>query len=212
MKPWHDDRIATNGKAVRDNFSCWFAGSKAVDRDGLPLTLFHGSTKSFDTFDRKKARGWAANNALGHFFTVHPHSAGDYAGGKPGTNVMPVHLQLRNPFVMHVYAWQDMQGSPQRWHWQRVLELRRELIAKGHDGVVDSIGVEFIAFKAHQIKSALGNTGLFLDKSNSLTDSKEGLELQLIQKAKRAANAASAKNLRTAIGMNSNRFNPGLFP
>ena len=163
------DRVAADGNFVADNFASWFGESKVVERDGTPLRLFHGTTKDFESFDKRKHRGWATNNMLGMFFTRHAGSASDYACKLSGANVRPVYLSLRNPYVQNVYEWQAMQGSS-LWSIERVRVWKRDLVKSGFDGVVDSVGVEFIAFRPEQIKSAIGNSGVFDPLSPSLCD------------------------------------------
>lgn len=185
VQPWEDDRIAPNGRSVAENFKAWFGQSKVVDHDGKPMRLFHGTAKDFDSFDRRRARGWAENNVLGHFLTRWSGSAGMYAGDDVlGANVLPVYLCLKNPYIQHVYEWQDMQSSSPRWPRHKIIEWQASLIAQGHDGIIDSIGVEFIAFKASQIKSAIGNSGLYLKSSSSLTDAADDWALKQSIKAK----------------------------
>lgn len=180
--PWLDDTLTVNGREVRENFAAWFKDSKVLDHDGAPLRLFHGTERDVDEFSRRHARGWAPNNYLGHFFTRHASSASSYSNETTGSNVMPVYLALRNPYVQHVYEWQAMQGGS--WSHQQIMAWKKSLLDKGHDGIVDSVGVEFIAFKPSQIKSAIGNTGLYLPNSGSVTDHKSGLDLIAARKAK----------------------------
>lgn len=185
-QPWDDERIAPNGRSIAENFQAWFGQSKVVDHEGKPLRLFHGTAKDFDSFDRRRARGWAENNVLGHFLTRWSGSAGMYAGDDvPGANVIPVYVCLSNPYIQDVYEWQDMQSTSPRWSRDKIMEWRASLIEQGYDGIIDSIGVEFIAFKASQIKSAIGNSGLFLKNSSSLTDSVDSMALEKALKAKK---------------------------
>lgn len=182
LTPWLDETLAANGRQVGENFRAWFKDSKVRDQDGDPLVLFHGTARDVDAFSRRHTRSWAANNCLGHFFTRHAGSASAYSGEEPGSNVMPVYLSLRNPYIQDVYEWQAMQGGS--WGWHQILDWKRGLLEKGHDGIIDSVNVEFIAFKASQVKSAIGNAGLYLSNSSSLTDHESALDLACAQRAK----------------------------
>ncbi|WP_454727728.1 MULTISPECIES: ADP-ribosyltransferase-containing protein [Cupriavidus] len=136
--------------ALRDadaDFDAWFAGSKAVDRDGQPLTLYHGTPQDFDTFDPKHAR------ENGFFFTVDPEHAEMYAGPKGA--LMPVHLAIRNP--MRVEGWQ----LPPRASKTLIKQMIADAKEAGHDGVIverfrDHVwgtSDTYIAFEPTQIKS-----------------------------------------------------------
>ena len=50
------DRIAQSAEALR-NFYKWFGDSKAVDEQGRPLVVYHGTYAEFDTFDKEKIGG-----------------------------------------------------------------------------------------------------------------------------------------------------------
>lgn len=153
-----------------DNFRKWFGESKVVDSDGLPLRVFHGTCtrRNFARFSPKMARGWAANNALGHFFTRSPENASAYSELRAGSRVVPVFLSIQNPYIQHVYEWQAQQGGS--WSAEEVDAFKVDLLAKGHDGIIDSAGMEFIAFHATAIKSALGNAGAYDPRDPDITD------------------------------------------
>ena len=81
-------RIAPDGNLVRDNFSRWFGKSKAVDDNGTPLRLFHGTACDFDAFQH-------ADHGL--FFTQQADAASAYAMGSAegdDARVLPVYLRL----------------------------------------------------------------------------------------------------------------------
>lgn len=94
-------------------FKQWFKGSKAVDANGKPLTVYHGTGHDFKEFGRK-------NRSIGdpvldnaYFFTTNPTSASGFAftGGK-SPRVIPAHLSLKNPLIvdMRGLTWQDAVG------------------------------------------------------------------------------------------------------
>lgn len=63
------------------SFREWFAGSKAVDSQGRPLRVYHGTNQAFDRFTHARkgnsTRATAAKD--GFFFTDNPDVAGEYA-------------------------------------------------------------------------------------------------------------------------------------
>lgn len=85
---------------------------------------------------------------------------------KRGQNIMPVHLAMKNPYIVDVNGggFEDLEGG-----------LTKHILAakfKGHDGIViknldDAAGLtdvpanHYMVFNPHQIKSAIGNNGNF---------------------------------------------------
>lgn len=56
--PWEQDALAANGRAVRENFGHWFGQSLAIDAQGVPLVLYHGTRQgNFDAFKPHIRRG-----------------------------------------------------------------------------------------------------------------------------------------------------------
>ena len=76
-------------------FKNWFGNSKVVDESGKPLTLSHGSVKTFDTFDKDLASP-ESDLGAGFYFT---NSASDvnanYYGGGPDFDNKVVRLAER---------------------------------------------------------------------------------------------------------------------
>ena len=164
------DRIAPNGAPVRENFAHWFGKSKAVDAGGAPLKLFHGTFDDFDCFEQTEDGGYhfgdesAAGCRLAHL-------AGDEAS--PDARVLPVYLSILNPKRLE----KDPFGADA---WQEQIELAK---AEGFDGIrypnsveIDELDCEgsptesWVAFEAHQVKSATGNSGLFDRDEPGMTD------------------------------------------
>lgn len=79
------------------NLARFMEGSQAVDAEGKPLTVYHGTGEDFPEFNTSGGTGKTANT--GSFFSSNPHTASTYAIGA-NKNVMPVHLNLRNPAII----------------------------------------------------------------------------------------------------------------
>lgn len=151
--------IASTEEGVR-NFWQWFGDSKAVDADGKPLVVYHGTKGNFDTFDAAKqgASDFGASGR-GFYFSEDAGTAGAYATLAPSDgapNVMPVYLAISNPLELGALL-------PQNEEQSRLLtDLAK---SAGHDGIVvrgaDGVIDEVIAFSPKQIKSAIGNNGNF---------------------------------------------------
>lgn len=206
--PWLDTTIAANDQPVKENFARWFGDSRALDADGSPAVLYHGtSAPAFTAFD-------AVNGA--HFGSLDQamdrlgHPDGDLSASH-GPRLIAVYLAISNPLRA-----QD-QGS----EWEEVIAEAKRL---GHDGIVylnrgeglgdspdeDAIAdaqtdAEFlraapaardswIAFRPDQIKRT-DNCGLFLTGSADLTDAlaQEALEAASRARALIEINPATAK-------------------
>lgn len=98
------------GPEREQNFQRWFQQSQAVDEEGKPLQLYHGTKADFDRFDNSYLESATPSvaSAIGHFFTNSPSVADRFAGAslmqqvmgktQPG-NTVPVNLRLQNPVV-----------------------------------------------------------------------------------------------------------------
>ncbi len=164
-------------------FQKWFGGSRAVDAKGAPLTVYHGTTRDFDTFDPAQVgQNWGKDKE-GYFFTTESrhsispadgqleanYGATEYALGDGG-NIVPAYLSLKNPYTVEHWA-NDMNaplddllkeikdgGGIRAFDFSRE-ELMRNAKAKGHDGIIlDDL---YVAFEPTQIKSATGNRGTY---------------------------------------------------
>ncbi len=149
----------TNSPAFKE----WFGNSNAVDENGKPLMVYHGTHKKFDTFDTDKI-GTGTGGAIlgkGFYFTNKKGTAEQYAygffgsgKGKGDNNVMPVFLSIQNP-----------------------AKNRKEYNPSIHDGVIEKQkdGSTFYLVSAPtQIKSVY-NRGTF-DSANPNIYLKENIE------------------------------------
>ena len=169
----------------------------SVDRDeGLQKFLepsaekrrmYHATHGDFNAF-RNNRRGV-------HFVTPDPEFANDFLTNsgqdkhQEGANVMPVHVQAKNPFdyenkkhvnALAVKASIGKAGIDQikKGNWNRI-EDRTTLQAiknLGHDSVyVNEGGVKNLGvFHPHQIKSAIGNRGTYDINEPDITKAKGG--------------------------------------
>lgn len=97
------------------NLSAFLEGNHPL----VPDVVYHGTDRDISEFDTEQPRrvdygggtneyntdtGWYGK---GHYFTPHKRAANDFAsdyniGEGNGPNVMPVHLSLKNPFIVKV--------------------------------------------------------------------------------------------------------------
>jgi hypothetical protein len=130
--------IAATEEGVR-NFWRWFAGSKAVDEQGRPLVVYHGTNADFAAFDPGRSRD------AGVWFTPVRGAAEMY-----GANIMPAFVSLRNPYEATVR--QDRAEA-----LMRAADGGHDgLIVRDTDGSISTLSV----FRPEQIKST-GNRGTF---------------------------------------------------
>ena len=142
-------------------FRAWFAESKALDENGKPRVLYHGTKEEFTKFSRFYIDD---DEEHGFFFSTNPEVANEYAGDARGIggNVMPVYLSIQNPYRVTKEQWLNAEGlSP------------KEAMKAGYDGYIVSgmnrgsdTSDTYIAFYPNQIKSAIGNSGDF-DPANA---------------------------------------------
>lgn len=163
------------------NFWRWFGDSKTVDAEGRPLVLYHGTSADFDVFETSKE-----GIHLGTAAQANMRVSGQ------GKNLMPVYLKIND--------WQRSKDLDGKWaskvkaakaakkdgivYLNRYEGINYETIEraeaegfslnKASDTAVKSFASElndsYIVFSGAQIKSAIGNSGLFASDSNSLTD------------------------------------------
>lgn len=179
-----DPRIAFRAGARNTEskpFKSWFRKSAAVDEDGEPLPVYHGTfSEDFESFDpRMRGRiSQSASGASAFWFAGKPQTAEGYAdptGGSAPPNIlrliknllglederagriMPVYLSIQNPFKI------DMRGtSYDEFTFQTIVEKAKKL---GKDGVIlknvfdpagewgDILDTVYAVFEPTQIKS-----------------------------------------------------------
>ena len=142
--------------------------AKMLEPSKVPQTLYHGTGSDISEFRPNT------------FFSDDPKIAGMYAKSThravegSGPNIMPVNVQLKNPYVFDENEARKKELSlgktiaPDVPISQRMDETYNRLKAKGHDGVIlknfDDIGgrqTQYIVFEPKTIKSAIGNRGTY---------------------------------------------------
>lgn len=130
-------------------FSNWFRDSKAVDDEGRPLVLYHGTQADFSEF--RSSRGGEYGSGI--YLTDDAGAAWMYAERASGgaQNVMPVYVRITNPYL-----------ATNRDE-ARALGVKK-LRARGYDGIIATGPTgekQYIVFSPEQVKSAIGNRGTF---------------------------------------------------
>ncbi len=150
------------GPTSTPEFRRWFGDSKAMDAQGNPLTVYHGTGSGFWAFDNGRLSGNTGHmtSALGHFFAEDRAKAARYAEKAADyvpadQRVIDAQLSIQNPKRMTLAELQAIDS------FDEARALRRRLEREGYDGIhLPDIG-QWVAFEPTQIKSASGNRGTF---------------------------------------------------
>lgn len=140
---------------VETPFDQWFGASKIVDEGGKPLTLYHGTSASFNAF---KVSLYGAIGT-GVYTTPNAGDAQIY-----GDRLVDLHANLVNPLIGTFAEVRAMQYANETSE-----KFTERLIGLGYDGVAttDATGRfdYVVAFQPEQLKSASQNNGMY-DRSN----------------------------------------------
>lgn len=165
-------RIAKSKEALT-NFWRWFGDSKAIDEEGQPLVLYHGTDEEFDTFaksdvvdaffftdKRKVARRFTTKEDVYEFIP-----GTKIAIGVTNKGVMPVYLKMED--VAEYDG--EMIGAGEGRDWRIAADK-----SSGKDGVIITdadtgagTANEYIVFEPTQIKS-VDNRGTYSDKTGNI--------------------------------------------
>jgi hypothetical protein len=189
LRGWQPDRGHGVGPDSQAAFARWFGASKAVDAEGKPLRLYHGTASDFSVFGTGRGAIYTtpeANIAAAFADATDAEEWETEEGQTAGPVVMPVYLSLQNPLVLD-QAWaEDYLDETGELDWIAVDNVLENAADEGYDGailkgIVDFAGTtensrgeferetraydQYIAFRPEQIKSALTNVGTY-DPSN----------------------------------------------
>jgi hypothetical protein len=99
--------MGTKDQTETPAFRKWFGDSKAVDADGKPLVVYHGTGADISVFDAGKIGSTWGADTEGFFFTSDAREASGYAESNgptmqrhEGGNVMPVYLSIQRPVTI----------------------------------------------------------------------------------------------------------------
>jgi hypothetical protein len=170
--------VNSNGQQIHPteegirNFWKWFGDSKVVDRQGRPLVVYHGTPFDFDAFDTERV---ARHYGKGAFFAASASDASLFSGStssmdERGANprIIPAYIKLDKP--IRVKKESDFSEAKYIGGW---IDRIRRLPPK-HDGIITTAawmpdGINWvIARNPSQIKSAIGNSGLFDAENNDI--------------------------------------------
>jgi hypothetical protein len=206
IAPWNDDTEAANGHPVRENFAAWFGSSRVRNASGQPMVVYHGtypwehdgrSLGDVTAFDRmasvKIVRRKPSIDTVGTWFST---GAGEEGAAKYGNAIYPVYLSIAAPYettftrmLSRARLLHNGKDDGRMIGAGEVEALRAWLKATGRDGIRivhdENSGSDkfrhhdaWIALEPEQIKSAIGNSGLYLH-GPSLCDRVDDFEAEL---------------------------------
>lgn len=160
------DKTQMSKERFTPAFKKWFGNSKAVNKDGSPKVVYHGT--NVEDFNKFKP---SESGLLGPgiYMTDKTDEADNYAGMSTyggeqivadRGRIIPVYVSLQNPFYSEV-------GYDVPLDWQK----------QGYDGVIFNNKrdgkVWYVAAESKQIKSAVGNRGTYSPESDNILYSKQ---------------------------------------
>jgi hypothetical protein len=114
---WAKKKFKDDAKA--QNFAEWFGDSKAVDEDGNPLLLFHGTNAQFDEFSKSTNVHSQSIDWPVHFMTDDINLAKAYAASRVAElqsgkkTIIPGYMSMQRPLVIDAKGreWTDVVGD-----------------------------------------------------------------------------------------------------
>lgn len=174
-------------------FKQWFGdwenspetASKVVDENGEPQVVYHGTSSQFTRF---KLGGGLLGRGV--YLTDRYEEAQNYAGSRSQDNegtVMPLFANIREMFNSNSKT------------------TREQIVGAMQDGF-NGIRHQFndmdylVAFNPEQVKSAVGNTGLFSSQDTDIRFSRQANAQQIIQNLVGNMNKQGRNKLKTEAG------------
>lgn len=174
-------------------FKQWFGdwenspetASKVVDENGEPQVVYHGTSSQFTRF---KLGGGLLGRGV--YLTDRYEEAQNYAGSRSQDNegtVMPLFANIREMFNSNSKT------------------TREQIVGAMQDGF-NGIRHQFnnmdylVAFNPEQVKSAVGNTGLFSSQDTDIRFSRQANAQQIIQNLVSNMNKQGRNKLKTEAG------------
>lgn len=144
------------------------AHPSVLNEDGTPKVFYHGTPSDEDFSEFKPTRIGEFGPAI--YFSSSKEDAGDYSYAPRlrqtdvAPRIIPVHLNIKNPFTKGVDAFWKTFGKENETDAMAIERAKQA----GYDGIIEPkkdwkgrTHNHFIAFHPHQIKSAIGNNGQF---------------------------------------------------
>lgn len=179
-----------SGASANVNLAAWFGTSRVVDASGAPMVVYHGESRDFAV---PKGWFWASDSRLAA--DTYARWRADFQsekGEEVAPHVMPVYLRMHNPIEVNAGGdpWHSIYFEGRYIETEDIALIARD---RGHDGVIfknvvdylgdndgpdvdsEPLGADFeqttyVVFEPNQVKSAIGNSGIFDHESHDMTD------------------------------------------
>lgn len=174
-------------------FKQWFGdwendpknSSKILDKNGEPQVVYHGTSSQFTRF---KLGGGLLGRGV--YLTDRFEEAQNYAGSRSQDNegmVMPLFANIREMFESNSKTTRDQIVSAMQ---------------DGFNGIQHQFNdmEYFVAFNPEQVKSAVGNTGLFSSQDGDIRFSRQANAQQIIQNLVGNMNKQGREKIKTEAG------------
>ena len=172
---------------------------KFMEGSVAPPTVYHATTQDFSKFMLSKAGKNTKHptSKIGVFSTENPDSTDEFIRNvfnpkkyETGANVMPLHMNIKNPYEMSANNFMMQSVALQRMKKKdaekAVNDFVQSLKDEGHDGLVirsnkrglakgeEYTSDNWVALDPKQIKSAIGNQGTYDPTTPDITKAKGG--------------------------------------
>lgn len=163
-------------RTEQEDFQRFFDGSKVVDAQGNPQTLYHGTAGDFSEFDNARLGESTGHMTapLGHFLAEDRAKAQGYAenashGVPAEERVIAAHVAIRQPKEMSLQDLMDIDSH------DGARALKAKLERQGYDGIhIPEIG-QWVAFDAKQIRASNGKVRAATPKPRAENGERESL-------------------------------------
>ena len=185
------------------SFKAWFGdwegdpenASKAVDENGEPLVVYHGTNNNFDTFEAEMLGENTDSNASDEDFAKTAHIGFWVNTGKIG--IYSIHKEV---FInaRNLHEFPSLRALAGEMSFYDTGEQFREEMSDYNDGVMLSNdeefgGTSFAVFSPEQIKSATDNVGTFSENPDIRFSIREEVVDRAIESADKEVSAELAK-------------------
>lgn len=157
-------------------FKAWFKNSKVVDKQGKPLTMYHGTDAIFNVFDYTKIGTQGVSEGAGFYFTNSQDVAKGYG------NPLEVNLSIQKPLA---YDAKPFGRSVLQRLIKRVAEIESQVTEMGiGDGFLSNYGdINYEGFNAvlRDATESMVNEETALDQISSIINS--GVDIESVNKA-----------------------------
>jgi len=153
------------------NKAKFLQGTKAVNAEGKPLTVYHGTSvdEDFDTF-KKKPR-WIHVTEHADVADSYTQLGNDQLAWGQSPRILPLHLSTKNPLILDEGQLTEGSFLPFKQRQREWIELAKK---QGNDSIYNPYTGTWMVPEPNQLKSAIGNQGTFDPNNRSLTKKKGG--------------------------------------